>query len=1000
MSRRRKQHNPTELKCPHCVKPEKWCKNLSGLTQHINSVHLELYRAPSPLPPSSRSPSPPSHPDLDLPNPLLGPSSLPHSPQPFGEDEPGVEREPHARRGARDDLEPGQIEYHGILNGRPCDATGEDLPDQAAPSPRTDAVCGDWGPFDDRVQFELTEFLFKKEQMPQSNINILLDLWAADVLRYGGQPPFADYVDLYRTIDSIKVGDVPWQCLKISYEGPHPDHDVPAWMTDTYEIWFRDPHAVTLKMLANPDFEDGFDTTPYREFTMGGERRYGNLMSGDWAWRQSERISEEVPNSNGAMLVTQVFGSDKTTVSVATGQNDFYPLYMSLGNLHNGVRRAHRDSILPIAFLAIPKAERKYADTTAFRRFRRQLFHTSLAAIMQTLKPGMSVPEVVRCPDGHFRRAVWAIGPYIADYPEQVLVANIVQGWCPACLHYPGKLDATEPGQTRTRVHTEALLRIFEPSALWDDYGVVADVTPFTHDFPRANINELLSGDLLHQVIKGTFKDHLELLDEIDRRLAATPPFPGLRHFKQGRDFKQWTGDDSKALMKIYLPAISGIVPAEIVRTFAAFLEFCYLARRSHLTESTLAQMDAARRRFNESREFFRDHEVRSTGFSLPRQHSLEHYLQHIRNFGAPNGLCSSMTEAKHIKAVKEPWRRSNRFEALGQMLLTNQRLEKLSAARVDFTARGMMSGTCLSAALTALQETEEELGRACASAEEELALDVEDQEYALEDPPGGGAVVDVEDAILDIDEAAVGVVSGPRVTGFAVLACKPQPHYPRSPADLALHIGIPTLPMLLARFLQEQAHLDSDEPSPPDETLPYPVGRIHVFHSATATFYAPSDPSGIGGMHREHIRATPSWRKGPARYDCVFLGKDPSELGFRSLHVARVRLLFSFRPDPLFSVLDTSEDIPCALVEWFSPVDDEPDGDTGLWEVEPDLDDDGSRILGVVHLETVLRSAHLIPVFGEDPVPLRLRSSDALDSFRAYYVNKYADHHAHEIAF
>jgi len=68
--------------------------------------------------------------------------------------------------------------------------------------------------------------------------------------------------------------------------------------------------------------------------------------------------------------------------------------------------------------------------------------------------------------------------------------------------------------------------------------------------------------------------------------------------------------------------------------------------------------------------------------------------------FGAPNGLCSSMTEAKHIKAVKEPWRRSSRYEPLGQMLLTNQRLDKLAASRIDFTSRGMLDGSVLDAAL------------------------------------------------------------------------------------------------------------------------------------------------------------------------------------------------------------------------------------------------------------------------------------------------------------
>jgi hypothetical protein len=59
-----------------------------------------------------------------------------------------------------------------------------------------------------------------------------------------------------------------------------------------------------------------------------------------------------------------------------------------------------------------------------------------------------------------------------------------------------------------------------------------------------------------------------------------------------------------------------------------------------------------------------------------------------------------------HIRAVKEPWRHSNRNNALGQMLVTNQRLNQLAAARTDFEGRGMLSGTCLGAALEALGES------------------------------------------------------------------------------------------------------------------------------------------------------------------------------------------------------------------------------------------------------------------------------------------------------
>ncbi|PSR75740.1 hypothetical protein PHLCEN_2v8924, partial [Hermanssonia centrifuga] len=241
---------------------------------------------------------------------------------------------------------------------------------------------------------------------------------------------------------------------------------------------------------------------------------------------------------------------------------------------------------------------------------------------------------------------------------------------------------------------------------------------PFTIGFPRADIHELLSPDILHQVIKGTFKDHLvawvgeylglvhgttraaAIIADIGHRIAAVPSFPGLRRFPEGCGFKQWTGDDSKALMKVYLPALAGHVPPQMLRALSAFMDFCYLVRRDVISEDTLKAIDVALDRFQRERIVFEESGVQTSGFSLPRQHSILHYRKNIQLFAAPNGLCSSITEAKHIKAVKEPWRRSSRFEALGQMLVTNARLDKLS---VDFDARGMLVGPCsiLSAATT-----------------------------------------------------------------------------------------------------------------------------------------------------------------------------------------------------------------------------------------------------------------------------------------------------------
>jgi hypothetical protein len=44
----------------------------------------------------------------------------------------------------------------------------------------------------------------------------------------------------------------------------------------------------------------------------------------------------------------------------------------------------------------------------------------------------MTKSEVVQCPDHHFRRVLWGLAVYIADYMEQVLVC--VQYWCVRCV--------------------------------------------------------------------------------------------------------------------------------------------------------------------------------------------------------------------------------------------------------------------------------------------------------------------------------------------------------------------------------------------------------------------------------------------------------------------------------------------------------------------------------------------------------------------------------------
>ncbi|KAH9927359.1 uncharacterized protein B0H18DRAFT_1118615 [Fomitopsis serialis] len=915
----------------------------------------------------------------------------------------------------------------------PCTRDGSEFIEPGAPPPSRDRPDkGNWTPFGSRLEFEVAEFLYKKNQMSQRDVNTLMDLWAASLIQYGGKPPFDNSAHLLDTIDVISLGDASWSKVELCYRGALPEGDIPSWMTEKYDIWMRNTRVVVHSLVECEDYngDNEFNLVPYQEVNEQGGRRLTNVLSGNWAWRQADKIAED-PTTHGSMFVPVIVGSDKTTVSVATGQNEYYPLYVSIGNVSNGVRRAHRGAVRVVAFLAIAKCEKKHQNTTAFRTFKRQLYHASVAAVLDPLRPAMSTPEVVRCPDSHFRRALYGVGPNLMDYPEQALAACIVEGWCPVCPGPFNDLDAGFMQGRRSEELTEELVRRFDTKLLWEEYGIVANVIPYTNNFPRADIHELLSGDLLHQVIK-PFKDHVvdwtidylkiehgegraaEIVDEIDRRIAAMPPFAGLRHFRQGRNFKQWTGDDSRALMKIFLAAIKGLVPPEIVCMVHEYLEFAYRIRHPIQTDTKLDECEAHLTEYHRHREFLRHAGVRPEGFSLPRQHSHGHTPRHTWNFGALYGLCTSLTESKHIKAVKEPWRRSNRYRALGQMLLTNQRLDKLAAARVDFAARGMLEGTCLSEAVTT------SLSRS-AAAENIAQDDIDELDYPLQGPPlipepelqpnrnaagpagqeqpGANNPIDADyyghgegdepgDADDDDDD---GAVEGPPVEAFVLLACRRAKNYPTALIELATHLGRPELTASIARFLAQQLHKDPD-----DErvlaTYTIPNLRISVFPSAVATFYAPADPSGAGGMRRERIRATPSWRSDGAHYDCAFVQKDAEQKGFRGLDAVRVRLLFSFKFNGIL--------YPCALVEWFVPVGNEPDEETGMWIVEPELDADAQRPYEVIHLDTIFRAAHLLPVYGRDPLPAGFRVQDSLDAFRAYLVNKFVDYHGHEHAF
>jgi hypothetical protein len=158
--------------------------------------------------------------------------------------------------------------------------------------------------------------------------------------------------------------------------------------------------------------------------------------------------------------------------------------------------------------------------------------------------------------------------------------------------------------------------------------------------------------------------------------------------------------------------------------------------------------------------------------------------------------------------------------------------------------------------------------------------------------------------------------------------------------------IPVPQFSDLVKKFLYH--HQNPDAPTDDDMDISdYPPyhGRIHVFHSASSMFYAPGDS--LEPTH-QMIRCKPSWRKGPARYDCVFVENGSDLPGLKGLYVGQVLLLFSL-------ISRGTQDIPCALIQWFAAVGDQPCNLTGMWMVEPEYDSDMQRAMSVIHLDSIL---------------------------------------------
>ena len=415
---------------------------------------------------------------------------------------------------------------------------------------------------------------------------------------------------------------------------------------------------------------------------------------------------------DGATLLGTILSSDKTNISIMTGDRTAHPVLLSLTNIHTDVHTKSSNNTFPlVALLPCPKFVAKDRDIRSVLENR--LIHLCLNIITNPLKLATRAGRMMADPRGYSRFCFPTLTSYMVDTPEATMLVCVVgktSHLTMADYQQFGDPVRQEPRTASTTLaQLDSLAVEFNPADLFPYMSAAKAMRlngihlPFWRDWYlktppgtpkrilRADPCRFLTPKPLHHWHK-QFWDHdmkwsIRVVGaaELNFWFTTLQPIIGYKYFKDGiSTLKQVTGQVHQDIERYIVGVIAGKAPSSFVIAIRALMDFQYLAQSRQLDDNSLSQITTSLQLFHEHK-----HTILKIGtrvgkggkwmkhFQIPKLELMHGVVPSVVESGAVIQWSADRTEHAHITEIKIPGRSGNNQDHNPQICRWLDRSEK-----------------------------------------------------------------------------------------------------------------------------------------------------------------------------------------------------------------------------------------------------------------------------------------------------------------------------------